>query len=141
MPLRNLAVGFKNLLRGRVSAPDPALARIRDAMQAEPYLVSGERRLDLDLAGAFGARVVAKSGAEAVLAVGFREPELGIAVKVVDGGERAIGPILVEVLKQLGLVTTLEAFPALTRHERPPLFNLRKIRTGELVADFRLERV
>jgi L-asparaginase II len=141
MPLRNLAVGFKNLLRGRVNEPDPALARIRDAMQAEPYLVSGERRLDLDLAAAFGKKLVAKSGAEAVLAVGWREPALGIAIKVLDGGERALGPILIEVLKQLGLVTALEAAPTLARHERPRLFNLRKLPTGELVPDFRLERV
>jgi len=49
LPLRSLAVGFKNL----ALASDGARARVRDAMLENPLLVSGERRLDYDLSLAF----------------------------------------------------------------------------------------
>ena len=135
LPLRHLAIGFKNL--ARADAPS-ALARIRDAMLAHPELVSGEGRLDHDLALAFAGRVVNKSGAEAVLAFGFREPPLGVAIKVLDGSPRALGPILVETLKQLGLTGDPSQLPTLARHERPRVENARKLVTGEIRASFRL---
>ncbi len=136
LPLRNLAVGFKNL----ASADDPARSRIRAAMLAHPLLVSGERRLDYDLSLAFPGQVVVKGGAEALLLLAFREPGLGIAIKVIDGAARALGPILVETLKQLGLIDDIGKFPTLARYEAPSLNNARKLKTGEIRADFRLVR-
>jgi L-asparaginase II len=135
LPLRHLAIGFKNLARAGTPS---ALSRIRDAMLAHPELVSGEGRLDHDLALAYPGRVVNKSGAEAVLALGFREPSLGIAIKVLDGSPRALGPILVETLKQLGLAADLSLLPTLARHERPSVENARKLVTGEIRPSFRL---
>jgi L-asparaginase II len=135
LPLRNLAVGFKNL----ALANDRARTRVRDAMLENPLLVSGERRLDYDLSLAFPGRVVVKGGAEALLLLAFREPALGIAIKVVDGAPRALGPILVETLKQLGLLDDLSKFPTLARYEAPAVTNARKLKTGEIRANFQLE--
>ncbi len=137
-----LARGMKNLALGRAS--DPALARalcrVRDAMLAEPFLVSGDRRFDYDLARSFPDNVVAKGGAEAIIGIGFREPPLGIVVKVHDGAERARGPIVIAVLRELGLVDDIERFPLLARHERPAIVNDAKLRTGEIVATLALRR-
>jgi len=136
-PLIALARGMKNL--ATASAPRPeaarALERIRDAMLAEPWLVSGDARLDFELARSFPNNVVSKAGAEAVIGVGFREPALGIAVKVHDGSERALAPLVVAVLHELGLVTRIGDVPLLARHERPAITNHAKLRTGELVAE------
>ena len=134
LPLRNLAVGFKNL----ASADEAAQARVRAAMLAHPLLVSGEGRLDYDLSLAFPGRVVVKGGAEALLLLAFREPALGIAIKVIDGAARALGPILVETLKQLGLIDDISQFPTLARYEAPSITNARKLKTGEVRAEFRL---
>ena len=136
MPLVKLAAGFKNLARG-----DAAFSEVRAAMYAHPWLVSGEKRLDYDIARSFSGNVVNKGGAEAILAIGFREPSLGIAIKVIDGSDRALGPIVVEVLKQLGLIEEIGRFPELVRHELPPVFNFRKIRTGEIVPSFQLRKL
>lgn len=136
LPLRNLAVGFKNLA---LSAA-PAAARVREAMLAHPLLVSGERRLDYDLSLAFPGAALVKGGAEALLLVAFAEPALGIAIKVVDGAARALGPILVETLKQLGLIDDITRFPTLARYERPTISNARNLKTGEIRAEFVLER-
>jgi L-asparaginase II len=136
LPLRNLAVGFKNLACATASAS----VRVREAMLAHPLLVSGERRLDYDLSQAFPGAVLAKGGAEALLLLAFAKPAVGIAIKVIDGGARALGPILVETLKQLGLLDDIARFPTLTRYERPTISNARQIKTGEIRPDFQLVR-
>jgi L-asparaginase II len=84
--------------------------------------------------------LIVKSGAEALLLMAFREPALGIAIKVVDGGSRALAPIAVEVLKQLKLIERIEDHPTLIRHERPRLENARQLVTGEIRPDFQLAR-
>ena len=103
---------------------DGALARVRAAMQAHPHLVSGPTRFDYEIARAFGGRVVCKGGAEALLAIGFSDPPLGIAIKVLDGGDRALAPIGMAVLAELGLLDDASAGRprpprAADRHELP----------------------
>ena len=142
MPLASLARGFKNLAtRGSSSAPlDAALARVRAAMQAHPQLVSGEARFDHDLARAFGARIVSKGGAEALQAIGFSDPPIGIAVKVLDGGERALAPICLAVLAALGLLVSAPP-PSLAHRVRPAITNHRGVETGAIVATVELQRL
>jgi L-asparaginase II len=141
-PLSALARGFVNLATAR--APDPELARafgvVRDAMLTEPSLVSGEGRFDYDLARSFPGNVVNKGGAEAVVGIGFREPALGIVVKVHDGADRALGAITIAVLRELGLVSDIALVPHLARHERPIIRNHAKRPTGEIVASVPLRR-
>ena len=131
MPLSALARGFKNLV---TASGDSPLARVRAAMQAHPELVSGEGRFDLQLQRAFGARVVAKGGAEALQAIGFSDPALGtfgVVVKVLDGGDRALAPICMAVLAQLGLLG--EPLPAaLAARVRPTIKNYRGVETGAI---------
>jgi L-asparaginase II len=137
MPLVSMAAGFKNL----AGAPaGTARAQVRDAMLAHPILVSGERRLDYALSLAFPGRVVAKGGAEAVLLLAFAEPALGIAIKILDGDSRALGPIAVETLKQLGLVEDVSQLSSLKPYELPSVTNARGLVTGEIRAEFQLER-
>jgi L-asparaginase II len=136
LPLRQLAVGFKNL----AIAEHGARARVGEAMLAHPLLVSGSRRLDYDVAQAFPGRAIVKGGAEALLLLAFREPALGVAIKILDGSPRALGPVLVETLKQLGLVDDLARFPTLQRYEAPAVTNARKLKTGEVRASFTLGR-
>ena len=134
LPLSALARGFKNLATRSPGGPplDAALARVRAAMQAHPHLVSSTTRIDYELTRAFDGRVVSKGGAEALLAIGFADPPLGIAIKVVDGGERAMPPIALAVLAELGL---LDGEPAakLAHRVRPAVTNLRGIETGAVV--------
>ncbi len=97
LPLAGLATGFARLAAGR-----DGLALIRDAMRALPRLVGGEGCPDTALMQADG-RVVAKRGAEAVLAAGWEAPQpLGVAVKIEDGSTRAAEPVVASVLAALG---------------------------------------
>lgn len=79
---------------------DPALAAVAAAMRVRPHLVGGEHAVDTALLRA-DARVVAKRGAEGVLVAATGD--LGVAVKIVDGGARAAGPVVAAVLAAAGM--------------------------------------
>ena len=134
LPLTHVALAFRNL--ALATAPDrgtaSALARVREAMQKEPFLISGDGRFDYELARSFPGNIVNKGGAEAIQGIGLCDPPLGIAVKVHDGGERALAPLCVAVLQTLGVIDTLSRFPLLEPHARPTLRNHAGLTTGEL---------
>ena len=99
-PLDGLARAFARL----AAAGNGPLVRVRRAMQGRPDLIGGFGVVDTELMRR-DARVVAKRGAEGVLAAGFASREhgaLGVAVKVEDGSARATGPVLGAVLRALG---------------------------------------
>ena len=112
----------------------PALARVRDAMQAHPGLVAGEARFDTRLMQAAAGQVVAKGGAEGVEGVGLVAEErqggalaqaesdagqtggLGCVVKVEDGSSRPIPLVVAHFLRAWGAADAAaaveESFPA-----------------------------
>ena len=87
-----------------------ALERIFAAMTAHPLLVAGPGRLDTMLMPLVPG-LVAKMGAEAFYGMGLRQTPrgpLGVAFKVMDGGERARAHVALAVLETLGLPLTPE---------------------------------
>lgn len=97
-PLAGLARAF-----AAVAAGD-AHARVRDAGLAHPGLVGGTGRPDTAL---LRAGVVAKVGAEGVLAAGWTDRDggaWGVAVKALDGANRAAGVAVVDLLEAAGVV-------------------------------------
>jgi L-asparaginase II len=140
MPLVALARGAKNLaLSGARPAAIPGLARVGEAMSSEPLLVSGEGRFDAQLCAAFPGNVVAKGGAEGVQLIGFSDPPLGIAIKVLDGAQRAVAPIAVRVLESLGVLAADDE--RLVERAKPVVTNARGLVTGEIVPVLALRRV
>lgn len=96
--LVRLGVGFARLAAGSMG-----LAPIRAAMTERPDLVGGRLGADHALMAA-DRRVIAKRGAEGVLAAGMvtaRGP-VGVAVKIADGAGRAAVPPVAAVLRSLG---------------------------------------
>lgn len=99
LPLRALARGFAALAHG-----DGPLGPVAAAMRARPDLVGGDGCPDTALMRA-DAGVVAKRGAEGVLAAGSATRAgvpVGVAVKVADGAARATGPVVAAVVAALG---------------------------------------
>jgi len=140
LPLRNLALGFKKLAceEGDSDSLRAAVRRVKNAMTQHPFMVSGEKRFDYDLKRSFPANAVSKIGAEAIQGIGFGKAPLGIAVKVSDGNFRALEPVVIEVLRQLGIIDDIAKYPLLARYDRPPVRNNRDIVTGYIRPEFRL---
>lgn len=166
LPVWRMALAFARLAEpaapwptppGAVPAGElaPALARIRRAMTAHPYLVAGRARLCTLVMQAFGGDLVAKSGAAGVYCVGLaprlaaRSPLLsvaaggvGVAVKVEDGAGGPRDALVVDLLLRLGLADLLpDAERAeLERRRAPQVRNWAGRTVGEVRVVAELQR-
>ena len=116
----------------------PALDRLRAAMVAHPQNIAGQGELDSDLMEVTGGRVVAKLGAEGLLCLAIPGRGLGIALRVLDGSERARGVVALAALEQLGLIEPGEA-NALRERQSPAVDNFNGWHVGEVRPAFRLD--
>jgi L-asparaginase II len=105
------------------------MPRIADAMRDHPVLVEGEGEVDTVVMQGF-AGTVAKVGAEGLGCVSLPEGG-GLAVKVLDGGDRAVEAAEVPLLARLLGVDVPEVC---ARRARPPVVNDVGDVVGELVA-------
>ncbi|MFN2113122.1 MAG: asparaginase [Anaerolineales bacterium] len=119
MPLYNAACAWARLMdpSDLPAARAAACRRITAAMGDHPFLVAGPGRFDTRLMKASAGKLVAKAGAEAFQAIGIYpgaiapgSPALGIAIKIADGdqGKRARRAVTLEILRQLGVLSTQE---------------------------------
>ena len=127
LPLMRLAAAF-----GRLAAGDlgPGAQRVADAMRAHPQLIGRPRAVDAELMGAERG-LVAKLGAEGVVAVGLPDGR-GLALKVLDGGWRALGPATLAAARK-GLRIAAEG-PGLERLVSPTLRNASGTEVGRVEA-------
>ena len=109
---------------------DELAPRIAAAMRAHPALIEGEGELDTVVMQGFPG-AVSKAGAEGLGCVAL--PSGGaVAVKVLDGNDRTVGPALIALLvRQLGLTDVPDVA---RRQARPPVTNDAGRVVGELVA-------
>jgi L-asparaginase II len=101
MPLENLATGFARLATGAL--PDDlaeAANKVRGAMREHPYMVGGTERFDTAVMR--GTDLVCKSGAETVFGAGSSEG-WGLALKISDGGTRALRPAALAAISRRGV--------------------------------------
>jgi L-asparaginase II len=125
--LERLAAAFAALAGGRL---EPAGARVAHAMSEHPALVAFPGAIDTELMAAVPG-VVAKIGAEAVIAIGTPDGR-GLALKVLDGNGRAVDPAALLCARDLlGLAGDTPELRALAR---PELRNSRGEVVGHLEA-------
>ena len=100
LSLYGIAILYQKLASGNY----PVLSRLYDAMVKHPYLVAGRKRFDTDFMEAMSGRAVTKVGGEGVRGLGIRQKNgnvIGIALKVLDGNQRANSPGTLTLLKEL----------------------------------------
>jgi len=150
IPLRNAALGYARLCDpGELPQKRAdACRKISKAMTTWPNMVAGPGRFDTVLMTTTGGRIVAKGGAEGYQGMGILpgvmgigSPALGIAIKIGDGDldGRALPTVALEVLRQLGAISTSE-LEALSEFGTRPVYNWRKIIVGEARANFKLQK-
>jgi len=106
-----------------------AMHRLTRAMAAHPELVAGNGRACTELMQAMGGRVALKTGAEAVFVAILPDQELGIALKITDGGTRGAEAAIVALLVWAGALDP--AHPAALKRLGAPQMNWRGLVTGE----------
>ena len=103
LSLRQMARAYGRLIRAAVEGDESASA-VAGAMMRYPELVSGEGRLTTRFLDAGEGELLAKEGAEGVLCLAGPESGWGMALKVLDGSKRAMGPAAAELLHRLDLL-------------------------------------
>jgi len=136
--LEAMAASFARF--GAAARGGAGAARVVGAMTAHPFMVGGEGRTCTDVMTATGGRTFVKLGAEGVYGGGIPAEGLGFAIKVEDGGRRAVEVALVQTLSELGAIEPSE-LQELAGHLCPEVHNTRGERVGEIRPAFGLERV
>lgn len=135
IPISRLATGFARLAWAVSQPPDRltdvhrAGAKIARAMMSHPEMISGVGRFDLELVEAAGKTIFAKTGAEGLECIGIPAKGLGVTVKIADGAPRAIGPVVVAILTELGVLDTV-AQKRLESTAHPRMKNVRGTEIG-----------
>jgi L-asparaginase II len=134
MPLRGLARAWARLAdRSNLpAARADAARRLLDAMAAAPLMVSGTGGSDTALLRVAGGRIRPKGGAEGVCCAALPSLGYGVALKIEDGGARAVYVALGAIMAGLGLLDTLQS-QALADTLHPPVRNV----AGRIVGDLR----
>ncbi len=135
-PLEAMARSFATFTRAAADEGS-GTARIVDAMTSHPFMVGGTGRTCTDVMDVAGKAVFVKLGAEGVYGGGLRGRDVGFAIKVADGGRRAVEVALIHVVASLDALT-VHAFEARTPHGRPTLRNTRDEVVGEVRPAFDL---
>lgn len=108
---------------------------ILDAISRHPFFLAGSDRFDTRLIEATQGRIIGKMGAEGVFALTVPSLGLGLAVKIEDGAQRALYPVVTEALLQLGLLTSAEA-ELLEPFRRPEIRNWQGTVVGNITPVF-----
>ncbi len=133
LPLANLARAYAKL----TSRVDPAINRLLEVSLANPEMIAGSERICTDIMQALGKKVFAKTGAEGGYAMSLMEQGWGVGIKIEDGSTRALNPVIVETLKQLGVLSREDETRLKTYHH-PLIVNHRKETVGAIKAKFTL---
>lgn len=101
--LRGLGTAFRRIA---AAAADTAAGQVATAMREYPEMVGGSGR-DVTLAMRQVPGLIAKDGAEAVFAMALPDGR-AMALKISDGGKRAVAPVVAAVLAAWGLPVQLD---------------------------------
>ncbi|UCC47786.1 MAG: asparaginase [Gemmatimonadota bacterium] len=139
-PLNIIAGAYAQLMAAARRDPEGPAGVVTAAMTREPYFAAGTGRLSTRLMEVTGGRLLAKNGADGVFAVGDHERGWGLALKVEDGRDRAVGPAVVESLAQIELLKP-DQLLVLDQHHVGTVENTVGEIVGEVRAEFRIQRV
>jgi L-asparaginase II len=133
VPLRAGAVFYAKLSNTEVFGArwQAALSHVCRAMLSHPEYVGGTGRLDTDLMMSTPT-LICKSGAEGYHATCMLAKNVGMAVKIIDGNDRAVSPFVVDVLISEKVVLD-DQTARLERHRHPAVINHAREAVGEIV--------
>ncbi|RMF64795.1 MAG: asparaginase [Calditrichaeota bacterium] len=136
LPMFNMARMYARLSQGEL----PPAARVFELMVQNPEMIAGSRRFDTAFMQVMRGTAVSKVGAEGVRCIGLRgEPPVGLALKIEDGARRATEPVVLEVLRQLHLISARQ-LEELSDFARPVLRNHAGLEVGTVRATVDLQQ-
>lgn len=131
--LQGLARAMATFSKGAKAggARGEAMEALAGAMMQHPLLVAGTNRACSELMTAANGKAAIKYGAEAVYTAILPERQIGIALKIEDGGQRGAECAIAALLTRLGVVD--QAHPAVKTFMTPKITNF----ANDVVGDIR----
>ena len=117
----------------------PELTEAYMAMVKHPYLIGGKNRFDTEFNSVLNGRGICKAGGEAIRGIVLKTEKhglIGIAIKVLDGNQRAIDVVTLATLKHLNVLKE-EENNKLLHYKSKPRYNHRKIHIGDIKAEIK----
>ena len=134
-PFNNIATSMINLIKETESKNlySSAIKKILASINKFPLLIGGHNRFDSEIIKTTKGRIFCKGGAEGVLLFADFKKKIGGAIKILDGNNRAIPPIVMQVLLKLKLLSENEV-KELSNWTLQKLFNHTKKDIGKITA-------
>jgi len=126
MPLRNLAIGYKNLAISK----ETVVEKLINSVKKYPLMIGGNERLCSDIIKVTSGRVFAKIGADGVYAAFNEEFKEGLAMKVEDGSTKPLYVMLLTVLKERNWINENE-LERLSNYWKIKVKNSKNVVVGE----------
>lgn len=135
LPIKKIALSYARLTMYSQNTGSPyyhSCKTVFEAMSQFPVMVAGDHEFCTELMQATSGKLIGKAGSEAVYCVGIKEGNLGVCIKIVDGNERAVYPVVIAILKELGILSSSELNSLKHRYRQALKNNLGEI-TGEIL--------
>jgi len=142
MPLVNMAKAYLNLCNPLDRLPEnkaKAAVRITEAMSQYPEMVAGNGQFCTELIRATHGRIIGKLGADGIYCCAPVNGRIAFSVKIEDGNMQALSIVVMEVLKQLELIS-VEEYDALHHFSHRDNFNCQHDKVGEWKPVFQLQK-
>lgn len=135
VPLAQMALAYAKLgsKKSTSAAQHRGMETIVQAMVTYPELVAGTGRFTSELLAASKGALIAKDGGENCFGIGLVDQGIGIAVKIEDGGNRALAPVVTQVLTELELLPQA-ALAELARYRERPIRTYGGVLAGSIKA-------
>lgn len=138
LPIYNIALAYAKLseyAQNENSDYHFACKTIFDSMTQHPEMVAGENEFCTELMRATNGKLVGKVGSEAVYCIAVKKDNLGICIKISDGNERAVYPVVIRILRDIGILEKSE-LTNLENWMNTILYNNLKQETGRIMPCF-----
>lgn len=104
-PLSRFAVGFGKLAYPETSPYKATYETIARALKAHPFMIGGTGRICTALNEATDGNLLIKDGADGYFAMAVLDKQWGVTFKLNEAGFALFNIVVVELVKQLGLLT------------------------------------
>lgn len=111
LPIQKIALSYAKLseyAQDKNSTYHYSCNTIFKAMTQYPEMIAGDYEFCTELMKTTGSKLIGKAGCEAVYCLGIKKDNLGICIKIIDGNERALYPVVIQILKDLGILDNSE---------------------------------
>lgn len=112
---------------------------IQKAMTIYPQMLEGYNEFSTELGIHSPGKVIGKVGSEGLYCIAVPEKQFGACIKIADGNERAVYPVVIHLLSALG-VFDKSTIKKLEKWAYPPIQNHKGIVTGYTIPIFELNK-